>query len=76
MMAAEVCRRGRFFFEIWAAQDDEAFLYSDEQLASYVEAFEFVDWLAQFDINDPCFIRGIWVRSLLPENPEWDDGEG
>jgi hypothetical protein len=71
IICAAFCRRADFFFRIWFASDDEDldFTYSDDELSSYQLALPWVDFMTGMAIEDPSYIRGLLVNSLLPINP-------
>ena len=59
------------FYRIWLASDDEDldFTYSDDEVSSYQLALPWVGFLTDMAIDDPSYIRGLQVNSLLPQNP-------
>lgn len=69
MLALEWCRRCEHFFQIWVAQDDPEFAYTQTDLASYQEGLEFVTWMCSVDIMSATWERAAKVRSLRPTNP-------
>lgn len=68
MLALEWCRRCEHFFQIWVANDDPEYLYTQDDLASYQEDLEFVTWLCGVDAMSATWERAAKVRKLKPAN--------
>ena len=47
---------------------DDEFRYTADLVVLYKEGPEFMDWLLAFDVEDPCFRRGLQVREMVPQN--------
>ena len=70
-MALEWCSRMQHYYDIYAAQDDPDFLYTQEQLGSYEESLEFIDFmLAIPDEYVLTLDRCRKLRAMKPINPE------
>jgi hypothetical protein len=70
-MALEWCSRMQHYYDIYAAQDDPDFLYTQEQLDSYEESLEFIDFmLAIPDEYVVTLDRCRKLRAMKPINPE------
>lgn len=74
-LCREFCRRGDYFFSIWAAQPDDRFQFSEEDIQSYEETLEWVTFLTEADTDGPVFQRGLEIRELVPTNPDPEDFE-
>lgn len=74
-LCREFCRRGDYYFSIWAAQPDDAFQFSKEDIESYEETLEWITFLTDADAEGPVFQRGIELRRLVPTNPDPADFE-
>ena len=86
MLALETQRRWKFFYEMWLFSDEETPVFSQEDIDSYEQDPEWLEWaLAQYD-NDPLWNRIQQVVQTVPKPPtgvddddadDWasDDGE-
>ena len=68
-LAREVARRANHFYRLWLWSDDDPFRYTPEHLESYIEDFEWLDWMCAQDPNSVSFARGQLLRQMLPKNP-------
>lgn len=68
MLALEWCRRCEHFPQIWVANDDPEYLYTQDDLASYQEDLEFVTWLCGVDAMSATWERAAKARKLKPAN--------
>ena len=69
-MALEWCRRMQHFHDIYTAQDDPDFVYSEEELESCEESIELIDlMLAQSDENVQTLECCRKLRGMRPANP-------
>jgi hypothetical protein len=60
---------GHHFYKMWLLQDIGDFRYSAAALASYEDYFDFIDWLADEDVDSPSFGTGVAIRSVQELNP-------
>ena len=68
-LAKEYVRRSSHFFGIWVLSDNDPFTYSQEELNSYEETFEWVDWMCSLPVDSASFGRASQLRAFLPQNP-------
>ena len=69
-MALEWCSRMQYFHDIYTAQDDPDFLYTQAELDSYEESLEFVEFmLAIPDDHVLTLERCRKLRRMRPVNP-------
>ena len=76
MLAREMCRRLQFYLDVFCAQEDEDFLYSQEQLDSYTEDPKFTQLMRQWPSKSSFHKRGLRIRSTVPDNGPCSEDEG
>ena len=54
---------------MWVIADAENVLYTDEQLESYGDGVEFIEYMCDLDTASLLFERGVAIRVMLPSNP-------
>ena len=69
-LTREYCRRADFFFNNWLeeAGDEEKFVYSDVQIASYQETERWIDFACGLDVDSPSFEKVMEIRRLVPKS--------
>jgi hypothetical protein len=65
-MALEWCRRMQHYYDIFKSQDDPTYVYSTDDLESYVEEYEWVSYLCDLDIESAAWSRSEAIRTLVP----------
>lgn len=66
-MAVEWCRRMSHFHDIYLASGDKMYIYSKDDLGSYEEDSEWLDFLAAQDADSAMWTRAEGLRCLFPE---------
>ena len=67
-LATEWTRRGNYYFGIWLrAGADLEFRYTAEDVSSYEELLEWLDFACEVDVEHPAFDRITEVRSWVPQ---------
>ena len=51
----------------YLSSDDEDYHYTDAVFAKYEEGVEWLDWIISLEVDDPCFVRGVALRSIFSE---------
>ena len=65
-LAREFCRRGQFYYNIMFNSEDEDFEFTPEQIDSYVDSREFLDFMCALDLDGPCYDAGLEIRTFKP----------
>ena len=68
MLSQEYCRRANFFVDLFLAQGNEDYVFSDEDLDRCHADEAFLDWFCSLDTDDPCFDRGNEIRHTRSSN--------
>ena len=70
IMAVQWCKKTQHFFNLfWNSEEDE-YVYSEQDLGSFVEDEEWINWACSLDPASHAFDRMVWLRHLRPTNPE------
>ncbi len=64
----ELALRAQFYFNMWSASDDDNFIYSVQQLDSYVDSYELIELMCDHDVLSASFEKGMEIRNLKPTN--------
>ena len=66
-LAAEYCRRGKFFFEMWKASVfSEDFLYTEDDIAPIGDSNVFQTYIVLLDPDDPAVGKAAEIKNLAP----------
>ena len=66
MLAEEWCRRRQFWFNMWREQGDSDYMYTKEDIDSYQEDLEFVNFLCETPTDSPAWERAEALRKQVP----------
>jgi hypothetical protein len=68
-LASEMVRRSQHFYMLWESSENDAFVYSVEDLKSYEVSLEWVTFLTEQPVAGVIFEQGILINALVPQNP-------
>ena len=69
MLAFAWCHRLQFFFDVWRAQEDPLYVYSDADIMSYVEEMSFRDFVRKLAPSSEAAKKAALISSLRPNSP-------
>jgi hypothetical protein len=67
MLTNEFRKRGDYFCDLWVSSTLDDFVFTQQMLDDYTDAFEFIDWLCAQPMDSPSFARGNELRLLGPK---------
>eukprot|EP00973_Karenia_brevis_P059838 8328852-Karenia_brevis.AAC.1 len=66
-MAVAWCHRMQYFFDLWQQQDEDFYIYTDRDHASYKETLEFVDLQLEKLHSNPVYeVQLRKIKAIFP----------